>query len=100
MEDLAEKCDLRVQDLRRVIRFAKSYHRLFDEPKEGFVAHSLGSKLLAEDEIMRAAVAHRYVEFYPGYAKTAEALDLFKDQEPNHTVGFHQNSHLPLSFRN
>ncbi|KAI0436031.1 putative O-methyltransferase [Xylaria telfairii] len=83
--ELAKATDLHVIDLRRIIRFAMSFHRLFTEPQEGFVAHSAGSKVLATDEIVRAGVAQSYDEFYGFLGRTADALDSFKDCEPNHT---------------
>ncbi|KAI2618479.1 putative O-methyltransferase [Hypoxylon sp. NC1633] len=83
--ELAEATDLHVNDLKRVMRFAMSFHRLFTEPQEGFVAHSAGSKMLASDDTARAAVSQSFDVFYPSNARTADALDRFKDGEPNHT---------------
>ncbi|KAI0376103.1 putative O-methyltransferase [Hypomontagnella monticulosa] len=83
--ELAEATDLHVNDLKRIIRFAISFHRLFVEPQEGFVAHSAGSKKLASDDIVRAGLGQTFDEFYGSYARTADALDRFKDGEPNHT---------------
>ncbi|KAI0182214.1 O-methyltransferase-like protein [Xylaria flabelliformis] len=49
---LAETTDIAVNDLKRIVRFAMSCHRLFTEPQEGSVAHSAGSKKLAIDNAM------------------------------------------------
>ncbi|KAI0405664.1 putative O-methyltransferase [Xylaria palmicola] len=83
--ELAEATDLHANDLKRIIRFAIAFHRLFTEPQEGFVAHSAGSKKLATDEIVRAGLGQSFDEFYGSFARTADALDSFKDGEPNHT---------------
>ncbi|KAI1084253.1 putative O-methyltransferase [Whalleya microplaca] len=105
--ELAEATDLRANDLKRIMRFAMSFHRLFTEPQEGFVAHSVGSKKLASDDIVRAGLGQSFDEFYGSFARvrvppvaspnsvsvdhlmireqTADALDSFKDGEPNHT---------------
>ncbi|KAI1455388.1 putative O-methyltransferase [Annulohypoxylon moriforme] len=83
--ELAETTDLQVNDLKRIMRFAMSFHRLFTEPEEGFVAHSAGSKKLASDEIVRAGLGQSFDEFYGSFARTADALDSFKDGEPHHT---------------
>ncbi|KAI8946355.1 putative O-methyltransferase [Xylaria longipes] len=83
--ELAEATDLHVNDLKRIMRYAMSFHRLFVEPQEGFIAHSAGSKKLATDEIVRAGLGQSFNEFYGSFARTADALDSFKDGEPNHT---------------
>ncbi|KAI0521562.1 putative O-methyltransferase [Xylaria bambusicola] len=83
--ELAQATDLHVNDLRRILRYAMCYHRLFKEPEEGFVAHSAGSKKLATDKIVRAGLGQSFDEFYGSFARTADALDTFKDGEPNHT---------------
>ncbi|XXG94396.1 hypothetical protein Hte_000651 [Hypoxylon texense] len=83
--ELAKATDLHVNDLKRVMRFAMSFHRLFTEPQEGFVAHSAGSKLLASDDLARAGLGQSFDVFYGSNARTADALDTFKDGEPNHT---------------
>ncbi|TGJ84797.1 hypothetical protein E0Z10_g3946 [Xylaria hypoxylon] len=83
--ELAKATDLHVNDLKRIMRYAMSFHRLFVEPQEGFVAHSAGSKKLATDEIVRAGLGQSFNEFYGSFARTADALDSFKDGEPTHT---------------
>ncbi|KAH9909710.1 putative O-methyltransferase [Xylariomycetidae sp. FL2044] len=83
--ELAQATDLRTSDIKRILRFAMSFHRLFVEPREGFVAHSAGSRKLATDDIVRAGLAQTFDEFYGSFARTADALDRFKDREPNHT---------------
>ncbi|KAJ8113015.1 hypothetical protein ONZ43_g5254 [Nemania bipapillata] len=67
--ELAEATDLHVNDLRRIMRYAMSFHRLFTEPQEGFVAHSAGSKKLATDDTARAGLAQSMDEFYGSYAR-------------------------------
>lgn len=46
---LAERCDIPKVDLQRILRFAMVWHRVFCEPKNGFVAHTAASRQLAED---------------------------------------------------
>ena len=81
--DLAEATDIQVNDLKRIMRFAMSFHRLFTEPTEGFVAHSAGSKMLASEELVRCGLGQSFDTFYGSFARTADALDRFKDGEPN-----------------
>ncbi|KAK6065101.1 o-methyltransferase [Seiridium cupressi] len=83
--ELAKVTGLDANVLKRIIRFAMSFYRLFAEPRNGYVAHSAGSKKLATDEIVRAGLGQSFNEFYGSFARTADALDMFKDGEPNHT---------------
>ncbi|KAM7203056.1 S-adenosyl-L-methionine-dependent methyltransferase [Rhypophila sp. PSN 637] len=51
-DDLARQVRVQPIDLRRVLRYAMCHHRLFCEPREGFVAHTLASRKLAEDPML------------------------------------------------
>ncbi|TGO30064.1 hypothetical protein BPAE_0008g00560 [Botrytis paeoniae] len=84
-KDLAKQCDLYEPDLRRIIRFAISFHRLFQEPRRGFVTHSAASHKLAEDQDFHDALGLVFNEFVPSYGRTVDALEQFKDQEPSQT---------------
>lgn len=46
---LADRCNIPKLDLQRILRFAMVWHRVFCEPKIGFVAHTAASRLLVED---------------------------------------------------
>lgn len=46
---LAEKCDMYEPNLRRILRYAILYHRVFQEPRPGFVTHSAASALLVKN---------------------------------------------------
>lgn len=48
--ELAEKCGLSEINMRRIFRFAMTYHRVFKEPRKGYVAHTAASRKLAEDQ--------------------------------------------------
>ncbi|KAF7890393.1 hypothetical protein EAF00_008708 [Botryotinia globosa] len=92
--DLAKQPDLYEPDLRRMIRFAISSHRLFREPRRGFVTHSAASRKLAEEQDFHDALGLVFNEFVPSYgrvslclniSRTVDALEQFKDQEPSQT---------------
>ncbi|OJJ07029.1 hypothetical protein ASPVEDRAFT_88295 [Aspergillus versicolor CBS 583.65] len=83
-EDLSSKCGIHVFELKQVIRFAIVFHRLFTEEKKGFVAHSAGSRILAQDGIVQAGIG-QFDEFYPAFARTVDAIDQFDGHEPNET---------------
>ncbi|KAH8684441.1 putative O-methyltransferase [Tricladium varicosporioides] len=96
--DLAELCGLYEHDLRRVLRFAISHHRVFKEVRKGVVAHSAASRRLAESERMRHLVGMSCDEVWPAEAKTIDALIQFpKSQEPNAT-GFALANSTNLTF--
>lgn len=45
--ELASASDSYEPDLRRILRFAMVYHRVFTDPEKGFVAHTAASRMLA-----------------------------------------------------
>ena len=83
--DLAAKCDLYEPDLRRICRSAMAYHRVFCEPKRGFVAHSAASRLLVRDQGMRDVLGMMMEDMWTANAKTVEAMAKWRSQEPNKT---------------
>ena len=48
-QDLAKACGLQEPDVRRLVRFAMVFHRVFQEKKPGFVSHTAASRMLLED---------------------------------------------------
>ncbi|KAK4242367.1 O-methyltransferase [Achaetomium macrosporum] len=50
---LAQQCRVREVDMRRILRYAMAHHRLFREPRPGVVVHSLASRLLVEEPLLR-----------------------------------------------
>ena len=67
-EELAVACNLNVVDLRRVLRFAMTWHHIFQEPRTGMVKHSAASRKLAEDPLARAALGYTVNEVWPSFA--------------------------------
>lgn len=84
--DLAKQVGVHPIDLRRVLRYAMCHHRLFCEPREGFVAHSLASRMLAEDPLLADGFWLLSELTYESQCKTVEALEKWQDQEPTHTA--------------
>ena len=83
--ELATKCDIYEPDLRRICRSAMAYHRVFCEPKRGFVAHSAASRLLVKDQGMRDVLGMMMEDMWTANAKTVEAMVKWRSQEPNKT---------------
>ena len=83
--ELATKCDIYEPDLRRICRSAMAYHRVFCEPKKGFVAHSAASRILVKDQGMRDVLGVMMEDMWTANAKTVEAMVKWRSQEPNKT---------------
>ncbi|KAK2867938.1 hypothetical protein FQN49_003324 [Arthroderma sp. PD_2] len=72
--DLAPRCNLLEHDLRRIIRYAAVHHRVFSEPKKGFVAHTAASKLLAQNPVARDLMGLTFQECWPAHGRAIEAM--------------------------
>lgn len=70
-EQLAERCGILQHDLKRCLRYAMTFHRVFREPRKGFVAHTAASRLLAEDPGTRGSVSLRCDECWPACARVS-----------------------------
>ena len=66
---LAEKCDMYEPNLRRIMRYAILYHRVFQEPRAGFVTHSAASALLVRDPAAFDALGMMYDESWQAFAR-------------------------------
>lgn len=69
--DLAELCGLYELDLRRILRFAMVHHRVFYEPRKGFVRHTAASRRLAEDSGAQDEVGLMYDECWQSMARVS-----------------------------
>ncbi|KAL9119188.1 MAG: hypothetical protein Q9187_004259 [Circinaria calcarea] len=83
--ELAAKCELYEPDLRRILRFAMIYHRVFQERNIGYVAHTAASRKLVEDPHAMDGLGSQFDEAWQAFAHTVEAMDKFKSHEPNKT---------------
>lgn len=81
--NLATKCGLSETNLRRIVRFAIAYHRVFQEPRKGHVSHSAASRKLAEDANTKACLGYMFDEVWQSFAHTVEAMEKFRSDEPN-----------------
>ncbi|PYI04305.1 O-methyltransferas-like protein [Aspergillus sclerotiicarbonarius CBS 121057] len=82
--DLSTACGVHVHDLKQVVRYAIVFHRLFAEQRKGYVSHSAGSRLIAQDPIVRAGM-EQFDEFYGSCARAVDSMDQFQGHEPNET---------------
>jgi hypothetical protein len=82
--DLADECSLQENDLKRIIRYAATHHRVFQEPRPGFVAHTAASKILSEKEKISDIMGLTFAECWPAHARAVDAMAK-RSEEPNVT---------------
>ncbi len=71
---LAEKCKMYEPNLRRILRYAILYHRVFREPRAGFVAHSAASALLVKDPATFDALGMMFDESWQAFARVGSPV--------------------------
>lgn len=76
------KCRLLEHDLRRIVRFTAVHHRVFQEPRKGYVAHTQASKLLAENMKISDLMGLTFAECWPAHARAVDAIAM-RSEEPN-----------------
>lgn len=69
--ELAEKSGLREHDVKRIVRFTAVHHRVFHEPKKGFVAHTAASRLLAENPVAGHLMRLTFDECWPAHNRVS-----------------------------
>ena len=84
--ELAQQCDICEPDMRRILRYAMVHHRLFCEPRTGFVAHTIASRKLKDEPLLRDGLWLLSDMAFQSYPRTIDALERFKDREPNHSA--------------
>ena len=72
-----------VANLRRILRFAIAHHRVFQEPRKGYIAHSAASRKLADDANAKAGLGYMFDEVWQSFARTLEAREEFQSDEPH-----------------
>ncbi|RDW81607.1 uncharacterized protein DSM5745_05164 [Aspergillus mulundensis] len=83
--ELAKRTGLREYDVRRILRHAMVFHHVFQEPREGFVAHTAASRRLRDDPDTMAGLGYFHDELWPSFAHTLPALEKSQGEEPNET---------------
>ncbi len=63
-----------------------SFHHVFCEPREGFVAHSVASRKLDEEPLLGDGLWLTGEIIWTATPKTIEAMENWQDQEPEHTA--------------
>lgn len=111
--DLARACRVPETDMRRLLRYAMVHHRLFCEPRPGYVAHSLASRMLAEDPLLRDGFWLLAEDYFTAAPHAVAALERWpkadaggdaggddEAEEPNHTAfSLREGTHLnPYEF--
>jgi len=74
--ELAGRCNLYEPDLRRILRFAITFHRVFQERNAGFVTHSAASRRLVDFPLAMDALGAQFDEFWQGYAHVGRRISV------------------------
>ena len=84
--EISNACGLEESVLRRILRHAMTKN-IFKEPRKGFVAHTVISRLLAEDAEIHDWVGAITDEFWQAASQVVNALVKYPgSREPNQTV--------------
>lgn len=85
-QEIASARGLKTLDVRRFLRQAMTNH-VFTEPKEGFVAHTASSRVLAQDTFAKAWLGNLLENVWPSLPRVIEASEKWLDSgNPCHTV--------------
>lgn len=79
-EELARKCGLNEIHLRRFLRFAMVWHRVFQEPRKGFVTHTAASRKLVDDPLARAGLGYMFDEVWQSFARVRTLFLIYSMQ--------------------
>ncbi|KAB5547342.1 O-methyltransferase [Coniochaeta sp. 2T2.1] len=85
---LASQCNIQEQDMKRLLRYAISHGRLFLEPRPGVVTHSLASRLLSENPLLKDGYWLMAEQYFTAAPNAVLALERWGSTpaEPNHTA--------------
>ena len=74
--ELAAKCELHEPDLRRILRFAMTFHRVFQERNPGYVTHSAASRRLVESRNAMDALGYQFDEVWQAFAHVSNTAPI------------------------
>ncbi len=74
--ELAGRCNLYEPDLRRILRFAIIYHRVFQERNAGFITHSAASRRLVDFPLAMDALGAQFDEAWQGFAHVGRRIPI------------------------
>ena len=81
--ELAAKCELHEPDLRRILRFAMTFHRVFQERNPGYVSHSAASRRLVESSNAMDGFGYQFDEVWQAYAHVRNTATITAEQVLN-----------------
>ncbi|KAG9243416.1 S-adenosyl-L-methionine-dependent methyltransferase [Calycina marina] len=85
--EIAEKVGLDEVNVKRFLRHAMT-NRIFHEPSPGVVAHTAGSRVLAENQAMDAWVGFCVEDIWPASSQTVKAIELNPSSSEPTQAGF------------
>ncbi|OAG06626.1 putative O-methyltransferase [Paraphaeosphaeria sporulosa] len=97
-EELAQRCNVQVDAIRRLLRLAIAFH-IFRETSNGSVSHSAVSRCMLEMPLVNDWIGHFCDEVWPASPHTVDALMRWPNsEEPNETAFSLSQSSNPTLF--
>ncbi|KAF2828333.1 putative O-methyltransferase [Ophiobolus disseminans] len=85
-EEVAQRCNVNVHDLRRMLRLAIAFH-IFDEPKDGTIRHSAVSECLIRFPLANQWIGYFCEDVWPSTSHTLDAIARWPNsEEPSETA--------------
>ena len=85
-QELAERCEIDVDTVRRFLRLAIAFH-IFRETSNGLIGHSAASRCMLDMPLVNDWIGHFCNETWPAAPHTVEALSRWPaSQEPDETA--------------
>ncbi|TVY82551.1 O-methyltransferase gsfB, partial [Lachnellula suecica] len=85
--EIAQACGTSESDTRRLLRQAMTFY-IFREPSPGVVAHTAGSKVLAEIPSVGAYIDFVSLEMLPSHGRLVDAMQKWPGSEEPNEAGF------------
>ncbi|PYI04432.1 S-adenosyl-L-methionine-dependent methyltransferase [Aspergillus sclerotiicarbonarius CBS 121057] len=115
--ELGQQCGLSEVNVRRFLRYAMFFHKVFCEPRQGYVAHTAASRFLAENKVIQDKRVLLMLWYVPSrlrmlechhvyltdilFLQTLRAIDEFNGQEEPNQTGwnlYHQTTDSPWDY--
>ena len=94
--DLAKKAGVDEAQCRRIVRYAIT-NGLFEEPREGYVAHT-GKSVLLRDPFMRDMIGYTTESSFPAATKQVAAIEKYGASEETNQTAWTLSTNTDLTF--
>lgn len=85
-EEIGQRCNMDVDDARRLIRMAISFH-IFQEPRKGFISHTANSAVIVDNELLYQWIGLVCDDMWPNGPQLVPAMKKWPgSKEPTETA--------------